>query len=147
MKAGMALVTIMTLSTFTGCARIEKVKAIEGTKDLPYESIGTLEVKEKALTATPASAFWTGVEVTTLTFAKTPSRGELYKKSLRSKLAQLARRKYGADAVINVNYWPDPDSKSFPRGYIYARGEMIRYEHFPGTDPSLAPEPTQPVTA
>ena len=147
MKAISIFVSLMvTLSALTGCARIEKVSAIEGTKEIPYQSLGTLEVKQKAYTATPTSAFWTGVEVTTLTLANTPSRSNLYKNSLRTKLARLARKKYGADAVINVQYWPDPESKSFPQGYLYARGEMIRYEHFPGTELPIPSKPSNPAT-
>jgi len=48
-------------------------------------------------------------------------------------LMKAAKSSYGADAVINVEYWPDPESEGFPRGgTIYARGEMVRYLEFPG---------------
>lgn len=126
-----------------GCARTERVKAVEGDKSLAYESLGTLEIKEKAYALNPSNAFWTSVEVATLSFARTPSRGEHYKRLLRKKLAKVADSKYDADAVINVHYWPDPESKKFPDGYVYARGEMIRYHSFPGDAPQPAPPAAQ----
>lgn len=125
------LVTAL-LVVCNGCARVEKVKAVEGGTESPYHSLGTIEVKEKAYRFNPAAAFWTGVEITTLTFADTPSRGEHYKKFLRKKLEKVANKRYDADAVINVQYWPDPESSNFPDGYVYARGEMIQYRRFPG---------------
>ena len=130
------LAVAVALLAFNGCARVEKVRAIEGDKEVPYDSLGTLEVKQKAYRVNPSAAFWTGVEIATLTFADTPSRGEHYKKFLRRKLQKLAGKRYDADAVINVKYWPNPESGNFPDGYIYARGEMIQYHHFPK-------EPTQ----
>lgn len=142
MKPIRMLVAVVIVSSLMGCARIEKVKATEAAKEIPYHSLGTLEIKERALIPTTASPLWTGVEVATLTLADTPSRGERYKRSLRSKLARLARIKYGADAVINVHYWPDPESKNFPQGYLYARGEMIRYQHFPVAQSSIVSEPS-----
>ncbi|MCM8776246.1 MAG: hypothetical protein NC930_07875 [Candidatus Omnitrophica bacterium] len=114
-----------------GCARTQKVKAMEGTVSVPYESLGTLEVKQQIPQVNADDILWTGVEVVTLTLAPTPSRAERYKKDLRSKLARVARKEYAADALINVTYWPDPSSKGFPKGYLYARGEMIRYQKFP----------------
>ena len=130
------------LVVFNGCSRVEKVRATEEGKGIPYDSLGTVEVKEKAYRLTPSAAFWTGVEITTLTFADTPSRGEHYKKYLRMKLEKVADKRYNADAVINVHYWPDPESNSFPDGYIYARGEMIRYQRFP-KEPTQGPTPGQ----
>lgn len=124
-----AFIVVMTLSM--GCARVEKVRAVEGDGGIPYETIGTLEIKEKAPLITGKGVLWTGVEVATLTMAKTPSRAEQYKKSLRKKLAKKARKNYGADGVVKVEYWPDPAQRSFPYGYVYARGEMIRYKKFP----------------
>ena len=115
----------------TGCARTEWVRAVEGDDVPEYHSLGSIEVKQLAPVVTAKGAFWTGVEAMTLGFAKTPSRGEHFKDSLRSELAYLASHRYGADKVINVTYWPDPDSYSFADGLIYARGEMIRYAHFP----------------
>lgn len=126
----LAVFSIFYVFLMTGCARTELVRAVEGDDVPAYNSLGTLEVKQLAPVVTAKGAFWTGVEAVTLGFAKTPSRGEHYKASLRSELAYLASHRYGADKVINVTYWPDPDSFSFPDGLIYARGEMIRYSRF-----------------
>lgn len=127
--AGMVIVMMSVVCN--SCARVEKVKAVEGGTESAYQSLGTLEVKEKTYRFNPDAFFWTGVEITTLTFADTPSRGEHYKKFLRKKLEKVANKRYNADAVINVQYWPDPESSNFPDGYIYARGEMIQYRRFP----------------
>ncbi len=127
------IVTLLFISLFLmqGCARVEKVRAMEGDFKAPYDSLGTLEVKTKAPYLTLGGSFWTSVEAVSLGVAKTPSRGEHYKRRLRSKLAKIASRRYSADAVIKVIYWPDPESKRFPDGSIHARGEMIRYRSFP----------------
>lgn len=70
---------------------------------------------------------------------KIPVRGLLLKRSYPSltkkldrKLAKKARRKYSADAVNNIQYWPSPDADAFV-DYLYARGEMIRYKPFEET--------------
>ena len=106
-------------------------RSVEGDITTPYESLGTLEVKQMAPLVSPRGVLWTGVKLATLGFAKTPSRGDHYKSFLRSELSYLAKSRYGADKVINVTYWPDPQSFAFPHGLIYARGEMIRYSRFP----------------
>jgi len=113
-----------------GCARVEKVVAQEGDLDAPYYSIGVIEVREKAKRLTGARLAAVGAEIATLTRADTVTQSEQYLAALRRKLADIARRKYGAHAVIHVEYWPDPASKGFPEGYIYARGEMVRYQTF-----------------
>lgn len=146
MKVSREILILIAIALGTGssCARVERVKAMEGEKPVPYESLGILEVKEKARLLTPEGTFWTGVEIATLSFAKTPTRGTHYKKYLRRKLARIADRKYQADAVINVQYWPDPEAGGFPDGFIYARGEMIRYESFPSEAPQ---QPTSQMPA
>ena len=131
------LVFLVIAAAVSGCARVEKVRALEGDKDVAYDSLGTLEVKRRVPFVRPTGILWSGVEVLTLSLAKTPSRADQYKKSLRSKLAQKAKKRYGADGVIKVEYWPDPASSRFPEGYLYARGEMIRYRKFPAAQPQL----------
>ena len=142
MRYNPALVSLIMVTALSmGCARVEKVRAIEGDGSIPYETIGTLEIKEKAPLITGKGILWTGVEVATLTLAKTPSRAEQYKKSLRKTLAKKARKNYGADGVVKVEYWPDPALRSFPYGYVYARGEMIRYKKFPQPELAASPVP------
>lgn len=127
-----ALLVFSMILSSSACIRTERVKAIEGSEDVPpYRSLGSLEVKQKAPYVTPGGILFTGVEILTLSFAKTPSRGDHYKRTLRAELAEIASKHYGADKVIHVEYWPDPDSNSFPDGYVYGRGEMIKYERFP----------------
>lgn len=123
------LLFVVTL-LMAGCTRAHKVYSFEGDTAVPYASLGTIEVDITAKKLTPSSLAWGGVEVATLSLAQTPSSGEQYKASLRKELARRAEKYYGADAVINVEYWPDPSLESFPEGKIYARGEMIKYEKF-----------------
>ena len=134
----MVVIFISVLSG--GCTRLEKVKVAEEETGLPYDSLGNLEVQTKAYTVTPLATFWNSIELLTLTFAPTPSRGERYKRTLRSKLVRHAREHYGAHQVIHVTYWPDPESRSFPEGVLHARGEMIRFRSFPPAERSAAPD-------
>ena len=112
---------LFVLLLLAGCARAEKFQALEGTKDIPYDSLGTVEVKKRVLV-----------------FSASGASPAAIKESLRAALAQKARKHYGADSVIKVRYWPDPASRGFPHGLIYARGEMIRYRHFPAESPEHA---------
>ena len=57
-----------------------------------------------------------------------------WSKKVQKKLAKEAWQHYQADEVINVEFWPDPAGKSFPRGYMFARGEMVKYEPFPSSE-------------
>ncbi|MBI3317150.1 MAG: hypothetical protein HYZ85_04010 [Candidatus Omnitrophica bacterium] len=140
----------VVMSSLSACIRTERVRAIEGSEGvLPYQSLGTLEIKQKAPYVTPGGILFTGIEVATLTFAKTPSRGDHYKRTLRAELAEVASKSYGADKVVNVEYWPDPDSGSFPDGYVYARGEMVRYHRFPKAsveEPEVIEEPPMEIS-
>ena len=115
MKRILFFLAFLPLMIFFGCSRTAKVVAIEGDKsDISYTDLGTLEIKMHA----PAL--------------------RSSRKILSSRLAALAHKRYGADAVIKVEFWPDPNSRKFPNGIIYARGEMIKYNSFP--------EPTQPTS-
>jgi len=127
-------ITVLILAvscSFLGCSRTQKVTAYETGSEIAYVHLGTLEVQEKAQDMDPRHAMMQGLEVATLTLADSPSRAEIYKASLRKKLAEVAKRKYGAHAVIHVTYWPDPSMDKFPEGKVFARGEMIRYKPFP----------------
>lgn len=130
MRAWKIVVLSLCVGLMAGCVRKEKVVATEGPAVMTYESLGSLEVKERAWKFGPSRIMRTGVEVVTLTMADTESDAEVYRRSLREKLAETARKQFKADAVVNVTYWPDPESAAFPKGYIHARGEMIRYVPF-----------------
>ena len=52
------------------------------------------------------------------------------KRLLDGKLVKAAKKRYNAEAVVNVQYWPDLSSEKFPQGKVYARGEMVRYKRF-----------------
>ena len=131
MKKSLSALLFVCFVLPMGCARVAKVQAIEGDNDIPYDSLGTIEVRKQIQAPTPSSVFWAGVRTVTFSRSGSPNGEERYKKYLRSKLAREARKNYGADSVIHVEYWPDPASGTFPEGYLYARGEMIRYHRFP----------------
>lgn len=131
MNRPIIIYAIMILGTLSsGCARIEKVKVLASDPSMPYESLGTLEVKTQANRRALPRLGWTTVEMMTLSLAKTPTRGETYKRRLNQKLSDKASEHYDADAIIHPEYWPDPESSAFPEGQVYARGEMIRYRKF-----------------
>lgn len=117
-----------------GCAtRVAKVKAIEGETAVPYNSLGTLEIKINPWVGFFPRLYWTTIKGLTLGLMPTPSRGEIYKSALRKRLARKAEKSYDADAVIGVTYWPNPEAKRLAEKNIFARGEMIKYTPFPQT--------------
>jgi len=132
---GSAILILIGAVAF-GCARYQKIQVIEGDFDRPYKVIGSLEVKEKAEMV--PDIYRAGVELLSLGYVRYPDRGDSYKETLNRQLARKARDVYRADAVINVEYWPDPSSKDFPDGMIYARGEMIKLSKFPAPEPAPA---------
>ena len=127
-----------------GCVQAEKVRALEqDSLSVPYDSIGTLEVKTKARGNYPTHVWNATAEAVSLGHAETYySQLETYKTQLRRKLAVTADKRYDADAVINVKFWPDLDLKEFADGFIYARGEMVRYKRFPDEKNGIPAEAT-----
>lgn len=119
-----AFIAVLLTATFAGCTHVEKRKAIEGDVSKPYDSLGTLEVHVRTNPWKPIN-WWNDVkEISTVTLANTS-----YDKRLREKLVEDSK-KYGADQVIKVEFWPPLDSKHFPEGKVFARGEMIKYRRF-----------------
>lgn len=119
------------MAASSGCSHVEKVRVLEGDIDTPYQILGTLEVKTKTPVFRVSNLVDGTKEALTLGYARTPVDAEKIKKDLDNKLMHDARDHYGADAVVKVRYWPNLASGSFPDGYAYARGEMVRYEPFP----------------
>lgn len=117
-----ALLLTGILISSTGCARHLVNNPTES-----YDSMGTLE--EHVTTRS--------VLFTVLTLGIVQHRPYKYSaKMLNRKLDWTARHKFGADAVNNVQYWPDKESDA-KIDVLYARGEMIRYKKF-GHSPSAA---------
>lgn len=115
-----------------GCAhRIEKMTIHEGDIQTPYDRLGTVEVRKKVPLARLQDLFYGPASVLTLGQASLPEEWTQIKRDLDAELLQNARGRFGADAIINVKYWPDLKSPGFPQGYAYARGEMVRYTRFP----------------
>lgn len=118
------------------CARTQNVKVTQGDVDGPYDKIGVLEVSTAAKKICPVATCMT--RVVTLGMVCPPPQGEVYRKKLDEILKKKAKHDYDAQAVIQTEYWPDLNSKSFPEGKIFARGTMIRYKKFP---PITEPQP------
>ena len=132
-------VFILSALVMAGCTRIERVRAIEGDMDVPYDSLGILEVKISSKPLPFSALGWGVLRILSFGRVDAPSWGEQYKSKLRAELTRKARLQYKADALVKVHYWPEPEGNFFPNGYVYARGEMIKYNKFPADD--LAPEP------
>ncbi len=128
MKRVLFLVMLALTIPSEAFARAQAVRAVEGDISTPYKTIGTLEVK--CNTGGLAGIGKKSLQVLSLG-AYDASSGESYRERLKTKLVKKASKHYGANAVINVHYWPNPDSGSFPNNTIYARGEMVRYTKFP----------------
>ena len=101
----------------SGCTHIDKVRTTEGDLSIPYESMGTLEVKIRTRSLGSTSP-------------------EKRKAMLDDKLSQESKKHFAPDALIHATYWPDLQSRSFPGGYMYARAEMVRYKPFPEPEPA-----------
>lgn len=127
MKRLLAFLLLMLVAPTLSDARTETVRAVEGDISIPYTSIGTLEVKRRVDLGFGSKM----LQVMTLGIYQPSTSPERQKRALKSLLVNKAVRHYGANAIIHVHYWPDPDSQRFPQGFIYARGEMVRYVHFP----------------
>ena len=135
---GLSILILIGAVAF-GCARYQKIQVIEGDFVHPYKVIGTLEVKEKAEMV--PDVYRAGAELLSLGYLRYPDRADSYKETLNRQLARKAHDLYRADAVIKVEYWPDPSSKDFPDGMIYARGQMIQLSKFPAPASTSASQP------
>lgn len=138
MQKSLWIALLPCLLLFTGCSRAGKVVAMESGTSGAYESMGSLVVKEKAKDLWDMEAKKLLVETATLSLADTGTRADMFRQALSARLAETARKKYDAHAVINVTYWPDPAGDDFPDGEIFARGEMIRYTNStPGSSSAM----------
>ena len=118
--------------SFLEISCIHKISAVEGNPSTaPYDSLGALEIQKR----TPLACCWFYSPVKLLTFGilgdeDGTGKTKCYKNVLRSALAKKAMQ-YHPDAVIHVEYWPDPKGDVYPDGHAHARGEMIKYKKFP----------------
>lgn len=116
---------------FSGCAKTSKITIYDQTTPpLPYEKIGTLEVKEKAYRFRSQDLVHAPLEVVSIGFYPSPSGADKLKGALNDHLLHDAKKFYRADAIINVTYWPELSSASFPDGWAHAKGEMIKFLPF-----------------
>ena len=121
----MMVLGFLVLTALTGCTRTEKVSVLASeTASRPAKSLGTLEVSQK--TNPWAFVNWGSAlkEILTLTLADTSYEARLNRKLIKKS------KKFGAEQIVNVKYWPELDSGKFPNGKVHARGEMVRYSRF-----------------
>lgn len=115
---------LLLTAALTGCTHTEKVTAVTVEAARPVDELGTLEVSQK--TNPWAFVNWGSAlkEIFTLSFADTSYEARLKKKLIKKS------KKFHADQIVNVKFWPELDSGRFPNGRVYARGEMVRYRRF-----------------
>ena len=117
---------------FTGFSRVQDVVVTQDSTSItiPYDSLGWVEVNRKApliqyRRVAGQLVFWGSFG-----YFKNPSQEVYLQSLLNEKIKKAAKTRYGAEAVINVKYWPDLTAAKFPKGLIYAKGEMVRYKRF-----------------
>ncbi len=130
MRSHVILGVIIFAMAITGCSRMQKVIATPEGASMPYESLGVLEVKKEAPAFGASYRLQQTLSLVSFRLYEKPSQEAYFQKLLDKELVCDAKKKYGADAVIHVKYWPDLNAAKFPKGLIYAKGEMIRYKQF-----------------
>lgn len=99
-----------------------RILVTETDSEIPYEFKGAIEVDEK-----PELLLNRIVHVFTLG-ALSRKEADVVKNQLNAKLAKKAKL-YSPDAVINVEYSPDPSDPRFLKAkHVYAKGNMIKYK-------------------
>ncbi len=98
------------------------IPVTESGTDLPYVSIGTIEVHDSS-----QSLIGKTIHILTLgILAK--NKQESVKKRLMARIAHDAKL-YSPDAVIHVEFSPAPDEPRFLNSdEVFAKGEMIKYK-------------------
>ena len=133
MKYSWALMlsVVMILGMHGGCSRVQKVVAIQGDLNPPYDSLGSIEVNRPAPRISCRRIFGQAWEWITFGRFENISQEAYLRDLLNEKILKVARKNHQAEAVIHMQYWPDLTASKFPQGRIYAKGEMIRYKRFP----------------
>lgn len=126
-----ALGLIACLGMNSGCSSSQKVVAMEGDFNQPYESLGVLEVDREVPRIQYRRVFGQLWEWITIGHAENISREDYLRGLLDKKILKAAKKNHQAEAVIFMQYWPDLTSQKFPQGRIHAKGEMVRHKRFP----------------
>ncbi len=125
---------------FLPSAMAQKARIIQNPQE-DYALLGTIERK--------VSNQHRFVKLLTLGIVRDRNY-ERMQHQLDKKLLKEARKKYGADAVANIVYWPAKDSAATV-DYLYGRAEMIRFKVFTVKEvsavPVQAPEAASPPSA
>ena len=99
-----------------------RILVTQTDSEIPYESKGFIEAEEK-----PELLLNRIVHIFTLG-ALSKKEVDVVKSQLNDKLAKKAKL-YSVDAIINVEYSPDPSDPRFLKSKkVYAKGNMIKYK-------------------
>lgn len=126
-----AVLVFFVACALTGCTRTEKVVLTTGDVTTAYEPLGEIQVEDSVSKFNFPNVFHFMGQMLIYNRYPTSGQSESLQGRLNKKLRKIARKRYGADAVINVHYWPDLNSAKFPKGMVYAKGDMVRYKNFP----------------
>lgn len=112
-----------------GFTRVKGVTVVEDAASIvvPYESLGWVEVSRKAPLIQYRRVGGLLVQWCSFGYFHNPSQETYLRGLLNKKLVQASQKQKGVDAIINAKYWPDLIAGQFPKGLIFAKGEMIRY--------------------
>lgn len=113
-KTGVGAILLLVLlinSPVMPAMAAEKLQILDQTPQAPHNKIGELEVF--------------------IVIKKSSGQTQNIKDKLIQKL-QKDGKKYNADAIINVSFYPNPAELTFFRNdKFYARGTMIQFIKFP----------------
>ncbi|HNX68749.1 MAG TPA: hypothetical protein PLL75_07860 [Candidatus Omnitrophota bacterium] len=133
MKRSLAIMMAVSLMLgAAGCSSTQKIAATRGevSGGKAYDSLGSVEVSLKAPCIPYRRMFGQLWEWMTFGHCHNISREDYLRGLLDKKLINAAKKGREAEEVIHVTYWPDLTTKKFPKGLVYAKGEMIRYKRF-----------------
>lgn len=124
MRKALAVALVAVLAG--GCAYAPKRLHLYRTDiEEPYTRLGAIEVKlDPWAYYRPDQYLWQLLSLGLYVPKRDP---EFVKMQIDSELKRKAR-KFGADAVIKVEYYPDPQKELFKTGDLFAKGEMILFQ-------------------
>ncbi len=127
MKQWIRVAAFLILPLISSCAWPKQDAVLEGDATRPYTLLGELELKEP-FTYHSYYGLSDSDIMTNPIFKPTVEK-------LRKRLAHEAK-KHGANALIEVRFWPESNPGKISEEYVYARAKMIKYAPFPDEIPA-----------
>ncbi len=121
-----AVAMVLAVGMACGCAfGASRVQLYPSDIEEAYTRLGSIEVKLDPWSYyRPDQFLWQGLTLGLYVPKRDPG---FVKKKIDGELKRKAR-KFGADAVIKVEYYPDPQKEIFKTGNLFGKGEMILYQ-------------------